>query len=67
MAYYHFGVLGPPLVQVVPDIIETVEGRNITAMCNVTGNPKPDRIIWKGLMEFFPAQGPWLVKEISPY
>ena len=47
MAYYHFGVLGPPLVQVVPDIIETVEGRNITAMCNVTGNPKPDRIIWK--------------------
>ena len=47
MAYYHFGVLGPPLVQVVPDIIETVEGRNITAMCNVTGNAKPDRIIWK--------------------
>ena len=45
MAYYHFGVLGPPLVQVVPEIIETVEGRNITAMCNVTGNPKPDRII----------------------
>ena len=44
MAYYHFGV---PLVQVVPDIIETVKGRNITAMCNVTGNPKPDRIIWK--------------------
>ena len=31
----------------VPDIIETVEGRNITVMCNVTANPKPDRIIWK--------------------
>ena len=36
MAYYHFGVLGPPLVQVVPDITETVEFRNITAMCKVT-------------------------------
>ena len=31
----------------VPDIIETVEGRNVTVMCNVTANPKPDRIIWK--------------------
>ena len=47
MAHYHFGVLGPPLVQAVPDIIETVEGRNITVICNVTANPKPDRIIWK--------------------
>ena len=44
---YHFGVLGPPLVQVVPDVIETVEGRNVTVMCNVTANPKPNRIIWK--------------------
>ena len=34
-------------MQVFPDIIETVEGRNVTVMCNVTGNPKPDRIIWK--------------------
>ncbi|PFX30192.1 Hemicentin-1 [Stylophora pistillata] len=40
------GVLGPPLVRVVPDIIETVEGRNVTAMCNVTANPKSDRITW---------------------
>ena len=47
MAYCHFGVLGPPSMQVVPDIIETVEGRNVTVMCYVTGNPKPDRIIWK--------------------
>ena len=47
MAYCHFGVLGPPSMQVVPDIIETVEGRNVTVMCNVTGNPKPNRIIWK--------------------
>ena len=47
MAHYHFGVLGPPSVQAVPDIIETVEGRNITVICNVTVNPKPDRIIWK--------------------
>ena len=45
MAYCHFGVLGPPSMQVVPDIIETGEGRNVTVMCNVTGNPKPDRII----------------------
>ena len=34
-------------MRVVPDIIETVEGRNVTVMCNVTANPKPDRIIWK--------------------
>ena len=34
-------------MQVLPDIIETVEGRNITVMCNVTAYPKPDRIIWK--------------------
>ena len=47
MAYCHFGVLGLPSIQVVPDIIETVEGRNVTVMCNVTGNPKPNRIIWK--------------------
>ncbi|PFX16134.1 Hemicentin-1 [Stylophora pistillata] len=40
------GVLGPPLVRVVPDIIETVEGRNVTVMCNVTANPKPNRITW---------------------
>ena len=33
-------------MQVVPNIIETVEGRNVTVMCNVTANPKPDRIIW---------------------
>ena len=33
-------------MQVVPDIIETVEGRNVTIMCNVTANPKPDRNIW---------------------
>ena len=47
MAYYHFDVLGPPLVEVIPDTIETVEGRNVTIMCNVTANPKPGRIIWK--------------------
>ena len=47
MDYYHFGVLGPPLVEVVPEIIETVEGRNVIAMCNVTGNPRPNRITWK--------------------
>ena len=47
MALYHFGVLGPPLVQVVPEMIETVEGRNVTVMCNVTGNPKPGALIWK--------------------
>ena len=34
-------------MQVVPDIIETVEGRNVTIMCNVTANPKPDALIWK--------------------
>ena len=34
-------------MQVVPEIIETVEGTNVTLMCNVTANPKPDRIIWK--------------------
>ena len=33
-------------MEVIPDIIETVEGRNVTIMCNVTANPKPDRIIW---------------------
>ena len=47
MDYYHFGVIGPPLVEVVPEIIETVEGRNVIAMCNVTGNPRPNRITWK--------------------
>ena len=47
MDYYHFGVLGPPLVEVVPEITETVEGRNVIAMCNVTGNPRPNRITWK--------------------
>ena len=45
MAYHHFDILGPPLV--IPDTIETVEGRNVTIMCNVTANPKPGRIIWK--------------------
>ena len=34
-------------MQVLPDIIETVEGRNITMMCNVTAYPKQDGIIWK--------------------
>ena len=34
-------------MQVLPDIIETVEGRNTTMMCNVTAYPKPDGIIWK--------------------
>ena len=34
------------MAQVVLDIIETVEGRNVTIMCNVTANPKPDRNIW---------------------
>ena len=34
-------------MQVVPDIIETVEGRSVTVMCNVTGNPKPGALIWK--------------------
>ena len=34
-------------MQVVPNIIETVEGRNVTVMCNVTANPKPGGIIWK--------------------
>ena len=34
-------------MQVVSDVIETVEGRNVTVMCNVTANPKPNRIIWK--------------------
>ena len=34
-------------MQVLPDKIETVEGRNITMMCNVTAYPKPDGIIWK--------------------
>ena len=35
------------MVQVVPNIIKTVEGRNVTVMCNVTGNPKPGALIWK--------------------
>ena len=35
------------MVEVIPDIIETVEGRNVTIMCNVTANPKPGGIIWK--------------------
>ena len=34
-------------MEVIPDIIETVEGRNVTIMCNVTANPKPGGIIWK--------------------
>ena len=34
-------------MRVVPNIIETVEGRNVTVMCNVTANPKPGGIIWK--------------------
>ena len=34
-------------MQVVPNIIETVEGRNVTVMGNVTGNPKPGANIWK--------------------
>ena len=34
-------------MQVVPKIIEIVEGRNVTIMCNVTANPKPGGIIWK--------------------
>ena len=34
-------------MQVVPNIIKTVEGRNVTVMCNVTGNPKPGALIWK--------------------
>ena len=34
-------------MQVVPNIIETVEGRNVTVMCNVTSNPKPGAPIWK--------------------
>ena len=34
-------------MRVVPNIIETVEGRNVTVMCNVTGNPKPGALIWK--------------------
>ena len=28
-------------MEVIPDIIETVDGRNVTIMCNVTANPKP--------------------------
>ena len=32
-------------MEVIPDIIETVEGRNVTIMCNVTANPKPGGII----------------------
>ena len=34
-------------MEVIPDIIETVEGRNVTIMCNVTANHKPGGIIWK--------------------
>ena len=34
-------------MEVIPDIIETVEGRNVTIMCNVTANPKPGGITWK--------------------
>ena len=62
---YHFGVLGPPLVQVVPDVIETVEGRNVTVMCNVRRILNQTGSYGKSLMEFFPARGPLLLKEIS--
>ena len=34
-------------MEVIPDIIETVEGRNVTIMYNVTANHKPGGIIWK--------------------